>query len=371
METLYQEYLVPTGTLVKPYNWLTFTQDCLKCPYHIKTGEEARIPYMEFYELFGFPYGPTMPLQRHLTFYELRTSHGIVIQKGQASNCTFYSLHPESMLFDVDGYLDSVMYTYEDISYITLYANYTPCNEYSNYCINKMYDFLSSYPNTRLDIYFSQLYHTTEDNPEAVWNCTGLHTLSSLWPRVTINPISGGMWVSLLHRFVNGVSEMTFYNPILPIRAFADKYNAIQIAAITGVNPFFIDTVPQAMHRYPIHRHRATHEYTLKPSAKPSYLMMNKQMSPMVPPPVKYVPFCPFISFPPGLQYPYQFTNMNPKRTVVRHLQPSDEIKNEHSSAKLSHNIRQIEEVTVTEYVVKENADDTKEQKKKRRKTKR
>ena len=95
MEPLYEEYLANHGTIVKPYYWLSFSLDCSNCPYHIRTGEEARVAYTEFYQIFGFPYGPTYPPTKHLTFYELKTSSGSLVQKGHASSCTGNDTHPE------------------------------------------------------------------------------------------------------------------------------------------------------------------------------------------------------------------------------------------------------------------------------------
>ncbi|XP_062919946.1 putative C-_U-editing enzyme APOBEC-4 [Mobula hypostoma] len=244
MASTHEEYTAPQGTLVKPYYWLHFTENCLKCPYHIKTGEEARVSYMEFYESFGFPYAQPQS-GSHLLFYELKLSSGTLVQKGQVSSCTLHQLHPESMFFDTDGYLDALMYSYENIAYITIYSNYTPCNERAQYCISKMYDFLINYPSTRLDIYFSALYHTDDSNIESGWNKKALHYLAAFWPRVTINPISNWTWLNILHRFVNGVPWTVLYNPVLPERAHADLINAHQIATITGVNPSYIDIIPQ------------------------------------------------------------------------------------------------------------------------------
>ncbi|XP_007893871.1 putative C-_U-editing enzyme APOBEC-4 [Callorhinchus milii] len=243
MATSYQEYIAPQGTLVKPYSWLQSTEGCRKCPYHIKTGEEARVSFLEFYETFGFPYGQPQS-SRHFLFYELKLTTGTFVQKGQVTNCTSHQLHPESMLFNTDGYLDSLMYSYGNVAYITLYTNYTPCNESTHQCVSKMYDFLLNYPSTRLDIYFSQLYHTDEGFPEAGWNRQALHSLAALWPRVTISPICSGIWAVLAHRFVNGIPPI-HCGSVLPARASADCHNARQIAAITGVNPSYADAFPQ------------------------------------------------------------------------------------------------------------------------------
>uniref|UniRef100_H3B3J0 Apolipoprotein B mRNA editing enzyme catalytic polypeptide like 4 n=2 Tax=Latimeria chalumnae TaxID=7897 RepID=H3B3J0_LATCH len=344
MATVYQEYLAPQGTLVKPYYWLAFTQGCCKCPYHIRTSEESRVPYAEFYEAFGFPYGPTMPRNKHLLFYELRNISGTLIQKGQATNCTLYNLHPESTLFDLDGYLDSIMDIYDNISYITLYSNYSPCNESNHYCIGKMYDFLISYPSTRLDIYFSQLYHTDEIFPESGWNREALRSLAGLWPRVTISPISGGTWLSVLRKFVNGVPQATLYNPVLPTRAFADKHNAYLIAAITGINPSFVDVAPQAVNLNPMLQAK---EQTRNPFPQPSFLVMNATM----PSPVHFIPFS-TMYMPMWGQHPIPTQNMKPKN-IVRHLNMPQDYGKETPRLQLPPNARPVQVIEITERPVK------------------
>ncbi|XP_048395916.2 putative C-_U-editing enzyme APOBEC-4, partial [Stegostoma tigrinum] len=312
----YEEYVAPQGTLVKPYYWLYSTERCPHCPYHIKTGEEARVSYIEFYETFGFPYAQPQS-DRHLVFYELKLSSGTLVQKGQVTNCTLYQLHPESIFFDMDGYLDALLYYYEDIAYITIYSNYTPCNEKNHCCITKIYDFLLSFPSTRLDIYFSALYHTDDHFSESGWNREALHNLASLWPRVTLNPISGRIWLTILHRFVNGVPRLTLYNSVLPERAFADLSNAHQIAAITGVNPFYVDVVPQAK------QHRMQHinpaEMIANPISQIPPPVMNRMM--LRAPNQLFQPCMNLTNKLPLPFYvqPLQQQNTKPKN-VVRHL---------------------------------------------------
>ncbi|XP_078524227.1 putative C-_U-editing enzyme APOBEC-4 [Lissotriton helveticus] len=239
MDTIGQQFLFPQESEVHPYHLQSTFAQCAQCPSHICTAEDARIPYVDFYRAFCFPYGPAVLPRKHITFFEVKTVFGSLIQKGYASNCTLSDLHPESVLFDVDGYLDLVIPYYDNIGYITLYANYTPCNEFGHYCISKMYDFVNRHPNLRLDIYFSQLYHTEDDFATAVWNREALRSLASLWPQVTINPLSGRVWHVLLRRFVTGLPESTLSQPVLPARASTDRYNAQQIHSITGVPPYF------------------------------------------------------------------------------------------------------------------------------------
>ncbi|XP_072504518.1 putative C-_U-editing enzyme APOBEC-4 isoform X3 [Notamacropus eugenii] len=243
MESLYQEYLTNHGTIVKPYYWLALTLDCSKCPYHIQTGEEARVTHTEFYQIFGFPCGPSLQT-KHLIFYELKTSSGSLVQKGHASSCSEYDTHPESMLFEMGSYLEAFIQNNDNIEHILLYSNYSPCNEANHCCISKMYNFLMRYPGISLNIYFSQLYHTDTDFPVSAWNREALRSLASLWPQVTLNPISGGIWHFLLYHFVSDVSGTMLYQPLWPARALADRHNAYEIKAITGVKPYFTDVLP-------------------------------------------------------------------------------------------------------------------------------
>ncbi|XP_012870959.1 PREDICTED: putative C-_U-editing enzyme APOBEC-4 [Dipodomys ordii] len=246
MKPLYEEYQAHGGTIIKPYYWLSFSLDCTNCPYHIRTGEEARVSYTEFHQIFGYPHGPVYPQPKHLIFYELKNSSGSLVQKGHATNCTGSPTHPESMLFEIHGYLDSVISSNSTIKHIILYSNHTPCNEANNCCISKMYHFLMLYPNLTLSVYFSQFYHTGNEFPAAPWNREALRSLASLWPQVTLSPISGGIWHSLLNTFVNGISGSAVFQPILAGRAMADRYNAYEINCITGVKPHFTEVIPHA-----------------------------------------------------------------------------------------------------------------------------
>uniref|UniRef100_A0A8D2G6I9 Apolipoprotein B mRNA editing enzyme catalytic polypeptide like 4 n=1 Tax=Theropithecus gelada TaxID=9565 RepID=A0A8D2G6I9_THEGE len=230
MEPTYEEYLANHGTIVKPYYWLSFSLDCSNCPYHIRTGEEARVSLTEFCQIFGFPYGTTYPQTKHLTFYELKTSSGSLVQKGHASSCTGNYIHPESMLFEMNGYLDSAIYNNDSIRHIILYCNNSPCNEANHCCISKVYNFLITYPGITLSIYFSQLYHTETDFPASAWNREALRSLASLWPRVVLSPISGGIWHSVLHSFVSGVSGSHVFQPILTGRTKRNPNTKAQVA---------------------------------------------------------------------------------------------------------------------------------------------
>nr|XP_012804304.2 putative C->U-editing enzyme APOBEC-4 [Jaculus jaculus] len=320
MEPLYEEYLAHGGTIVKPYYWLSFSLDCTNCPYHIRTGEEARVPHTEFHQLFGFPYGPTYPQTKHLTFYELKTSSGNLVQKGHASNCTGNQTHPESMLFEINGYLDSVISSHSSIRHIILYSNKSPCNEADHCCISKMYNFLMMYPHVTLSIYFSQLYHTENQFPASAWNREALRSLASFWPQVTVSPISGGIWHSLLDNFVSGISGSNAFQPILTGRALADRYNAYEINSITGVRPYFVDVLPQSQENQNTDARAAGENYLLSNVfPKWSFQGTAGQMAPDLGPdlglPVVFV-LVPYRDLPP-----LQVNNNRPKpKNVVRHL---------------------------------------------------
>lgn len=249
---MFQEYLTNQGTVIKPYFWQRQNHSCAECPYHVRTGEEARVPYAEFHRLFGFPYRSTAFLQnKHLLFYELGSFSGRVVQKGYATNCTDQDSHPESMLFEVGGYLDAVTDAYENIGCIILYSNYSPCNEAYHRCISKLYNFLLRHPEITLCIYFSQLYHTEDGFPTAAWNREALRSLSSLWPRVTLQRLPGGTWHYLLCNFVYGIPGSTLYHPTSPSRTLADGQNPHQLNNLRRMKPYFRQAFPQAMQGKP------------------------------------------------------------------------------------------------------------------------
>ncbi|KFQ22221.1 Putative C-_U-editing enzyme APOBEC-4, partial [Mesitornis unicolor] len=127
------------------------------------------------------------------------------------------------LLFEAGGYLEAVTAAYENIQCIILYSNYSPCNEAYHCCISKIYNFLMKYPEIMLCIYFSQLYHTKDSFPTAVWNREALQSLSSLWPRVTLQRLPGGAWHYLLCNFVYGTPGSTLHHPTPPPRALANE----------------------------------------------------------------------------------------------------------------------------------------------------
>ncbi|KAH1166151.1 hypothetical protein KIL84_015323 [Mauremys mutica] len=356
-ETLFQEYLANQGTVVKPYYWQTLSKSCAKCPYHIQTGEEARVPYMEFHKAFGFPYGLMSPQNKHLIFYELRSFSGTLVQKGHATNCIKYNIHPESMLFEMGGYLDAVTHDYDSIGYIILYSNYSPCNEAEHCCISKLYNFLSKYPDITLCVYFSQLYHTEDDFPMSIWNCEALRSLASLWPHVTLNPLCGGVWHSLLYNFVSGMPEATLYHPILPARALADQQNSHKINNITGMKSYLMKASPQATYENLKPQQKLQQYYFANtPSQQPSQ-MMNSRLPPLM----SHSHLVPFTSkfLPFGGQHLY------PKpKNIVRHLKMPKEFNDTNHSQTFSHG-RPVQVVEITERLLSSKTTDTKGKKKK------
>ncbi|KAM9324526.1 putative C-_U-editing enzyme APOBEC-4 [Gastrophryne carolinensis] len=321
METVFQEFAGKYGFLVKPYKWLYPNQYCTKCPYHIKTGEESRVTFKDFYESFGFPYGPTINENKQLIFYEIKAFNGALIQRGQVTNCTSFNIHAETFLFVTHGYLDYILGQNNSVGYITLYTNFTPCNEYGHYCISKMYNMLMTYTQTRLDIYFSHMYHTTEGFPSAAWNKEALRSLASHWTRVTLNPLSDGIWKTVLYNFVKDVPENTLHQPILPIRASADSYNAYMIHLITGVKPYYVENPPVLQPE--------------KPSYQPKYqeVKMNNNVVPQRPNIFSQFPpfFNPYMSFIPALQTQREL--MSKPKQVVRHLNMPIEFSEEITQA--------------------------------------
>ncbi|XP_075040069.1 putative C-_U-editing enzyme APOBEC-4 [Mixophyes fleayi] len=355
MENIFQEFSVYHGTLVKPYYWLYPNSNCSKCPYHIRTGEESRVTYGEFYEAFGFPYGPTMPENKQLIFYEIKALNGTVIQKGQVTNCASSSIHAESILFEKHGYLDSFLYQHDSVAYLTLYANFTPCNEYGHCCISRMYELLMKYPQMRLDIYFSQMYHVEEDFPVAVWNREALKSLAGHWPRVTLNPLCNGIWKTVLYSFVKEVPETTLYQPILPARAAADSYNAYMIHLITGIQPYFVNEPP-------VSQPQETKRLPESQSEKMNYNIIPRPQNGYH----NYYPvFVPRIPFVPPFHA--QTEHVFKPKQIVRHINMPRAVNEETDFREILPNARKRNEVIITEQVVREKDKKTKDRKKKKK----
>ncbi|NXN13938.1 ABEC4 enzyme, partial [Indicator maculatus] len=313
-ERVFREYLTSQGTVVKPYCWQRQNRICAKCPYHIRTGEEARVPYAEFHRIFGFPYRSKAALHtKHLLFYELRSFSGRVVQKGHATNCTAQGSHPESMLFETGGYLDAVTGAYENLGCIILCSNYSPCNEAFHCCISKIYNFLLKYPEIKLCIYFSHLYHTEDSFPTATWNCEALQSLSSLWPRVTLQRLPEEAWPYLLCNFVYGIPGSTLSHPTPLSRTSADQLNLHQINDFTGTKLHFRETFPQGMEGKP------AAWQNLKVFSSPSLASHQpfQRTKGSLPPPTSQS----HLVLYPGMFLPFQKEHLYPKpKNIIRHL---------------------------------------------------
>ncbi|XP_064186485.1 putative C-_U-editing enzyme APOBEC-4 [Anguilla rostrata] len=213
---------------------------CSQCPHHVRTGSDAPVPFSEFCEAFGFPTGPSGS-PALLAFYELRGPAGGLLQRGRASGCPRLGLHPETLLFGAEGYLQSVMEAGEEVSYIMLYSSSTPCEEPPALCASAIARFLELHPGVRLDLLFAQLYRADERWPGSAQNRAGLRRLAALWPRLTLSPVSGGAWAQLQRGFVRDAAPSAPPPAPSPSRAAADRLNAVWISAITGVGPAFLD----------------------------------------------------------------------------------------------------------------------------------
>ncbi|XP_030640229.1 putative C-_U-editing enzyme APOBEC-4 [Chanos chanos] len=212
---------------------------CLECPQHIHTDANTLVSFSEFCQAFGFPSGPA-GANTLLLFYELWSQNGVLVQKGRASDCPHLGYHPETVLFGPHGYLFSVLEEHEEVSSILLYSNYTPCMEPPNWCVDSVLNFLERHPWIRLDLFFSQLH-----NPQNPQNQAGLRSLASLWPRVTLSPLSGNAWGALIRRFVKDAPPSATRDPLPLGRTAADRLNATRLSAITGIGPAFMDLTPR------------------------------------------------------------------------------------------------------------------------------
>lgn len=368
MEPLYKEYPANRGTIAKPCHWLSFSRDGSDCPYRIRTGEEARVPCTEFSQSFGFPYSPTYPQPKQLMFYELKTSSGSLVQKGHASSCTGKNTHPESMLFQENGYFDSTIHSNASIRHIILYSNNSPCNEADHCCISQMYNFLVMYPDVTLSIYFSQLYHTETEFPASAWNREALRSLASLWPKVTLSPMSGGIWHYLLNNFVSSISGIAVSQPILTGRALADRCNAHEINAITGVKPYFTDVLPQTKENQNVTTQAALESYPLNNVfLGQSFQVTSGQPQPNLTPdlrvPVIFV-LVPYRDLPP---IHVGQTPLKP-RNVVRHLNMPPMSLQETKDFRRPRTAVPVEKAEITKQFASSKEADEKKKKKKKEK---
>lgn len=137
----------------------------------------------------------------------------------------------------------------EEVSYIMLYSNYTPCEERPSLCASALSSFLDLHTGLRLDLLFSQLYHADERWPDCALNRAGLRRLAALWPRLSLSPLSGGAWAQLQRAFVRDRAPSAPPPAPGPGRAEADRLNAVLISSITGVGPAFLDPDPDLPRR--------------------------------------------------------------------------------------------------------------------------
>ncbi|XP_008633628.1 PREDICTED: putative C-_U-editing enzyme APOBEC-4 [Corvus brachyrhynchos] len=265
-KTVFQEFLTHQGTVVKTCCWPRQTHVCAKCPYHIRTGEEARVLYKEFHRVFGFPHRPPVtPQNRHLLFYELRSFSGRVLQKGHATNCSAQGKHPEAVLFETGAYLDAVTAVCASISCITLYSN------------------LDSLPGA-------------------------LRDLCSLWPWVTLQRLPGGAWPYLLYHFVCGIMGATPCHPALP----AGAQNPHQIN-LTATKTYFRTAFPQGMQGNPAGQQNLKAFSPLRLASQQPFPAMKGSLFPLMSPSQG--------GLFPGVFLPSQREQLYPRpRNVVRHL---------------------------------------------------
>lgn len=302
-KTVFQEFLTHQGTVVKTCCWQRQTHACAKCPYHIRTGEEARVPYKEFHRIFGFPHRPPVtPQNRHLLFYELRSFSGRVLQKGHATNCSAQGKHPEAVLFEAGAYLDAVTAACASISCIAFYSNFSPCNEAQHCCVRKMFSFLLRHPHISLCIYFSQPYPCRDSLPRA------LRDLCSLWPRVTLQRLPGGAWPYLLCHFVCGITGATPCHPALP----AGPQNPHQIN-LTAIKTYFRTAFPQGMQGNPAGQQNLKAFSSLSLASQQPFPAMKGSLLPLMSPSQG--------GLFPGVFLPSQREQLYPRpRNIVRHF---------------------------------------------------
>ncbi|KAL2090042.1 hypothetical protein ACEWY4_014730 [Coilia grayii] len=219
-------------------------QWALSCPahphQHIHTDCDAPVSFPEFCWSFGFPVGPSGSGSL-LLFYELLDQSGALVQRGRTSGCPETGQHPEAMLFAPQGYLCTVLKVCESVSSVRLYSNYSPCEDPGHHCCSHLLAFLQQRPWLRLDLFFSQLCHTQPCWPQAPATRETLRSLAALWPRATLSPLSGRAWAHLLGCFVTDAPLSVLRAPLLPGRVGADRLNAVELSAITGMGPAYLD----------------------------------------------------------------------------------------------------------------------------------
>ncbi|XP_033054754.1 putative C-_U-editing enzyme APOBEC-4 [Trachypithecus francoisi] len=265
------------------------------------------------------------------------------------------------MLFEMNGYLDSAIYNNDSIRHIILYSNNSPSNEANHCYISKVYNFLITYPGITLSIYFSQLYHTETDFPASAWNRKALRSLASLWPRVVLSPISGGIWHSVLHSFVSGVSGSHVFQPILTGRALTDRHNAYEINAITGVKPYFTDVLLQTKRNPNTKAQVALESYPLNNAFPGQSFQMMSGIPPDLRAPVVFV-LLPLRDLPPM----HMGQDPNKPRNIIRHLNMPQTSFQETEDLERLPTRRSVETVEITERFASSKEADEKRKKKKK-----
>ncbi|XP_041913139.1 putative C-_U-editing enzyme APOBEC-4 [Alosa sapidissima] len=215
--------------------------DCSPWPHHhIHTGAEAAASFPEFCQAFGFPVGPSGSGSL-LLFYELLDQSGALVQRGRVTGCTQLGQHPWAMLFAPHSYLCSVLDVCDSVSSVRLYTSHSPCEDPGSQCCSLLLSFLEERPWLRLDLLFAQLRHIQPWWPQAASTREALRSLAALWPRVTLSPLSGRAWALLLGSFVADVPLSVRRAVLLPGRVEADWRNAVELSAITGMGPAYLD----------------------------------------------------------------------------------------------------------------------------------
>ncbi|CAM9584982.1 unnamed protein product [Lampetra fluviatilis] len=244
---------------------------CPRCPRHVRVGTDSRVPYREFCRSFGYP----VALARSapwpgddaalLGFYELRGTGGSLVQRGHATGCAARGYHPETLLFDAEGHLDSVLLTlglgHGAVTRVALFSSHAPCGHEALGCVSRILGFLEAHPGVRLEVYFAQFesgfaeagrgfHRPPYGQRDGTDEGGSLRDLVGLRPRVTVAPISGGMWGKILRDFVSNVPPLALMNPVNHLRAREDSENAARLAGTTGVWPPYVDLAPVPSRQY-------------------------------------------------------------------------------------------------------------------------
>ncbi|KAG5276324.1 hypothetical protein AALO_G00130620 [Alosa alosa] len=194
--------------------------DCSPWPHHhIHTGAEAAASFPEFCQAFGFPVGPSGSGSL-LLFYELLDQSGALVQRGRVTGCTQLGQHPWAMLF----------------------APHSSTTSSTREAPGAQLHHIQHQGGPRRPA----PPHPAPGRPQAPSSATSspreaLRSLAALWPRVTLSPLSGRAWALLLGSFVADVPLSVRRAVLLPGRVEADWRNAVELSAITGMGPAYLD----------------------------------------------------------------------------------------------------------------------------------